>query len=647
MTPKRKVFISYARKDSTSAQVGKLVGWLKEQEGVDVISDHDYPLKAPGQGWYAWMEHSIAAADIVLCICGKQFKKGFEKRGGPSGVAYEGDIITADLYEKCGWNEKFHPILPKAGAHAHVPKKLQPWDNNIALAQRERILALIREGQHPLPPPPPGTSSGSGGRPPPLTTKRTSRLWQLMTPTSVFVAVLGVFAVNALLKSSGLSILSSSTVTLESSTVASTVKVLPDEQVPPVGEVPTVIPGSSDAGPPPPTHETDSGATVPPAVPPLVQTPPEIQPPTPPGQPSKTVAPASKPKGLKGNSGKQQEDSRPAGNDGKTDDSPPKEGEATGSAVNPVPPAEPAKTPVKFHFPRSIAVDGAGNLYVVDSNGVFRVTPSGSVLKLVGKTEWGHPTEITIGPGDNLYMTVGHRICEVLWVGNSITTLAGNEVSGFANGTRDARFHSPRGIAVDKWGNLYVADERNHSIRKVTPSGHVGTLAGGIAGFAEADGIAGFADGDATNARFYFPGKIAVDRAGNLYVADRGNHRIRKLTPSGMVSTLAGSIAGFVDGSRSVAMFNQPRGIAVDAEGNLYVADTMNHRIRKVTPSGVVSTLAGSTKGSADGIGSAAQFNEPHGIAVDAAGNLYVADNGNGHIRKLNVHLREVSTLQQ
>ena len=151
MTPKKKVFISYARKDSTSAEVDALVKWLNGHEEIDVISDHRHADRAPEQGWYAWMQQSIEDADVVLCICGKVFKKGFEKRGGTMGVAFEGGLVTAELYEKRGWNKKFHPILPKAGAYKHVPKSLKPWENGVVLTQRDRILRLIKEEIPPLP----------------------------------------------------------------------------------------------------------------------------------------------------------------------------------------------------------------------------------------------------------------------------------------------------------------------------------------------------------------------------------------------------------------------------------------------------------------------------------------------------------------
>jgi DNA-binding beta-propeller fold protein YncE len=250
----------------------------------------------------------------------------------------------------------------------------------------------------------------------------------------------------------------------------------------------------------------------------------------------------------------------------------------------------------RFLGPSGIAIDAAGNLYVADmgNNRIRKITPAGEV-----------------------------------------STLAGGE-EGFAGGIGgDAKFDWPFGIfdwpfgiASDAAGNLYVADTENHRIRKITPAGEVSTFAGGEYGLA--DGVGGAA-------MFKRPFGIASDAAGNLYVADTENHRIRKITPAGEVSTLAGSEEGFADGFGSDAKFDWPSGIASDAAGNLYVADTENHRIRKITPAGEVSTLAGSEEGFADGVGSDARFYHPSGIAIDAAGNLYVADPWNHRIRKIEI----------
>ena len=215
-----------------------------------------------------------------------------------------------------------------------------------------------------------------------------------------------------------------------------------------------------------------------------------------------------------------------------------------------------------------------------------------------------------------------------------VTTLAGTAaVTGSADGTGSAaRFNYPTGVAVDSSGNVYVADLSNNTIRKVTPGGVVTTLAGTAA-------VTGSADGTGSAARFYYPSGVAVDSSGNVYVADQFNHTIRKVTPGGVVTTLAGTagVDGSVDGTGSAASFKRPQGVAVDSSGNVYVADYYNHTIRKVTPSGVVTTLAG-TAGDGrnlDGTGSAARFKYPYGVAVDSSGNVYVGDTSNHTIRKV------------
>jgi sugar lactone lactonase YvrE len=217
----------------------------------------------------------------------------------------------------------------------------------------------------------------------------------------------------------------------------------------------------------------------------------------------------------------------------------------------------------------------------------------------------------------------------------SLTVLAGEPSgAGSLDGTGSAaRFSYPYGVAVDGAGNVYVADQLNSTIRKITmPAGVVSTLAGSPA-------QTGSTDGTGSAARFYNPQGVAVDGSGNVYVADRDNSTIRKITPAGLVSTLAGSAGqnGGTDGTGSAAHFFHPFGVAVDGSGNIYVADTYNSSIRKITPAGAVTTLAGSASqlGSADGTGSAARFHYPYGVAVDGSGNVYVADSGNSTIRKI------------
>ena len=299
-------------------------------------------------------------------------------------------------------------------------------------------------------------------------------------------------------------------------------------------------------------------------------------------------------------------------------------------------------TTASFDSPYGVAVDATGNVYVVAASEIRKISPTGIVTTLAGNSTGGSadgtgsaasfngPIGIAVDAAGYLYIgdTYNNKIRKVSPSG-VVTTLAGSGSNGSTDGTGSAAtFSQPFGVALDAAGNLYVADQSN-KIRKVSPSGDVTTLAG--------SGTGGSADGTGSAASFYYPSGVAVDAAGNVYVTDYYNSKIRKISPAGVVTTLAGSGSrSFADGTGAAASFHSPFGVAVDAAGNVYVGDAGNQKIRKITPAGVVTTIAGSGSiGSKDSIGSAASFYNPSGVAVDAAGNVYVADLYNYKIRKV------------
>jgi FG-GAP-like repeat/NHL repeat len=305
-------------------------------------------------------------------------------------------------------------------------------------------------------------------------------------------------------------------------------------------------------------------------------------------------------------------------------------------------------TAASFASPNQVAVDAAGNVYVGDSNNytIRKVSPAGVVTTLAGQTGVAGSADgsgsaaqfksfggLAADASGNVYVSDGGNYAvRKITAAGVVTTLAGNPLGwGSSDGTgTDARFFNPLGVALDAAGNLYVADNSNHLVRKVTSAGVVTTIAGGA-------GVPGNLDGDIGSARFNFPRGMVFDGTDNLYVADSGNNVIRKITSAGVVTTLAGSGAsGGADGTGTAASFDFPQNLALDGSGNIYVADSRNQKIRKITSDGVVTTLAGSgSAGSADGTGTAAGFNSPSGLVVDAAGNLFVADSSNHTIRKI------------
>lgn len=212
----------------------------------------------------------------------------------------------------------------------------------------------------------------------------------------------------------------------------------------------------------------------------------------------------------------------------------------------------------------------------------------------------------------------------------TVTTIAGDGEVGFKDGAANvAEFDNPIGIGVDGGGNLYVADVLNNRVRKITPDGQVSTLAG--------DGTPAFKEGNGTAAELWSPSGVAVTQNGVVYVADAGNSRIRKITATGDVSTFAGDgYQELRDGAANQARFKIPVGITLDATGDLYVADTYNSSIRKITAAGTVSTVAGNgTLGYQDGAGGDARFRYPGCVVVDASGFVFVGDADNRRIRRI------------
>lgn len=296
----------------------------------------------------------------------------------------------------------------------------------------------------------------------------------------------------------------------------------------------------------------------------------------------------------------------------------------------------------RFKAPYDVAVAADGTLYVTDfRNTRIRKIANGQVSTLAGSGEEGvvngngsaaefeDPYRMAVDGAGNLYVLDDSdpRIRKISPAAD-VTVYTGTQQPGFLNGDISlAQFQANKGgIVSDAQGNVYIADTFNERIRKISVTGQVTTVAG--------DGTEGLKNGDAATATFRYPDGIAIDKDGNLYVADAGNLCIRKITPGGIVSTLAGSGSqGTNDGDAASAQFFFIGDIIADNKGNVYVTD--EDRIRKVSPQGNVSTIAGSTAGYQDGDGAQAKFRGPSGLGIDAQGNLYVADVINNRIRKI------------
>ncbi|MEY3607422.1 MAG: hypothetical protein RLZZ447_210, partial [Verrucomicrobiota bacterium] len=304
--------------------------------------------------------------------------------------------------------------------------------------------------------------------------------------------------------------------------------------------------------------------------------------------------------------------------------------------------------PGTFNSPYGLAVDASRNLVVADTinNTVRRITPGRVVSTLAGTlgqpgyvdatgaaARFNFPVGVAAdGAGNVLLADARTFTIRRVTAAGVVATFAG---AGLQAGTTDgpaasARFLLPYGVAVDGAGNAYVAEGGTHVIRRISAASVVTTLAGTA-------GASGYADGAGPSARFNVPWGIAVDAAGTVYVADSENHVIRRISPAGVVTTWAGQsgVTGYADGAGVVARFQQPRGLAVDAGGNLFVADHGNHTVRRISAAGVVETIAGSPgiTGDADSVGAAARFYYPVAVAVDGNA-VYIADSGNNLIRR-------------
>jgi sugar lactone lactonase YvrE len=303
----------------------------------------------------------------------------------------------------------------------------------------------------------------------------------------------------------------------------------------------------------------------------------------------------------------------------------------------------------RFWGVNGAVLDSAGNLFVTEiRNHIIRkITPAGVVTTFAGvagelgsadgigdAARFHRPFNLAIDSADNLFVadTYNNTIRKITAAGE-VTTVAGQAgVAGSQDGIGvNALLNFPTAVAVSSQGIVYVSDTKNEVIRKIDLNGAVSVLAGTV-------GLAGGSDGTGAAARFRSPFGITTDSAGNVYVADLFNHTIRKITPEGAVTTLAGQpqLIGSRDGQGSAALFNMPYGITVDSAGNVFVTDSRNHTIRKITPGGKVTTLAGAplVTGYAQGSGNVARFYVPSGITVDRDGSLYIAEFNNSTVRK-------------
>lgn len=316
----------------------------------------------------------------------------------------------------------------------------------------------------------------------------------------------------------------------------------------------------------------------------------------------------------------------------------------------------------RFAKPMGIARDGQGNFYIADTynHTIRKVTAAGQVTTLAGSpgqrgstdgtgaaARFNTPKGLAVDASGNVFVAdYANQLIRKITPAGVVTTYTGQVgVMGSTNGTlAQAQFASPFGLVFDSTGNLFVSDLDNGTIRKITSAGQVSTLAGTPLQF-------GAADGQGAAAMFSGVYFLTVDAQNNIYVADGGNHAIRKITQDGTVTTFAGTLgsSGYLDSSdKLTALFNEPYSVAFDTSGAVLVGDTYNHRIRKIHTTGEVTTLSGSAAGFlggyADGAGATAKFSYPSGILTDLAGGLYVTDQWNNAVRKVVVSTGATST---
>ncbi len=304
-----------------------------------------------------------------------------------------------------------------------------------------------------------------------------------------------------------------------------------------------------------------------------------------------------------------------------------------------------------------VAADGAGNLYIADTSNhrIRKVDAStGNISTIAGTGTGGYggdgglataaqldnPYGVTPDASGNLHIadTLNHRIRKVDASTGNISTIAGTGTGGYGGDgglATAAQLNYPSGAALDASGNLYIADTFNDRIRKVDTAGMITTVAGTGTNGDSGDG------GPATAAQLNQPSGVAVDGAGNLYIADAPNHRIRKVDAAGVITTIAGTGSGGFSGdggAATAARLNQPASVALDGSGNIYIADWFNHRVRKVDAAGVITTIAGTGSGGFSGDGgaaTAARLNQPASVALDGSGSLYISDRVNQRVRKV------------